>query len=87
MDRQENPHRATIDCLRRKLFLRVVRPEEARGLVIPPRGGRIGYRGRGGTDYACGGCGVLLAIGVTAGMFQSLIFACACGALNQVPCP
>jgi hypothetical protein len=85
MERDESTHRAMFGYLRRKLVLKVVRPDEARGLVIPPRGGRIGYRGRGATDYACGGCGVLLAIGVTAGMFQSFIFACGCGTLNQVP--
>ena len=85
MDREQSTHQGTIGYLRRKLVLKVVRPDEARGLVIPPRGGGVGYRGRGGTDYACGGCGILLAIGVRAGMFQSLVFACACGALNQVP--
>jgi hypothetical protein len=85
MDREQTTHRATIGYLRRRLVLEVVKPDEARGLVIPPRGGRVGYRGRGGTDYACGCCGFLLAIGVGAGMFQSLLFACSCGALNQVP--
>jgi hypothetical protein len=85
MDTEQTPHREMISHIRRKLLLRVVRPEEARGLLIPPRGGGVRYRGRGGTDYACGGCGLLLAIGVRAGTFQSLVFACSCGALNQVP--
>ncbi len=84
MDHQESSQQATIGYLRRKLALKVVRPDEARGFVIPPKAG-VGYRGHGATDYACGGCGGLLAIGVRAGMFQSLVFACACGALNEVP--
>ncbi len=46
--------------------------------------GSAAYRGLGRSDYACGACGRLLAVGVRAGMFQGLAFACGCGALNQV---
>ncbi len=72
--------------VRQRIALEVVEPGRARGLVIPfPRDGSITYSGRCVSDYACGGCGQLLAIGVRPGMFQSLVFACGCGALNQVP--
>ncbi len=77
---------ATSGALRERLVLHVVNPEDASGFIIPPSDGRVAYRGRDWTDYACGGCGYLLAIGVRAGMFRSLLFACACGALNRVPC-
>ncbi len=82
---EDSPTESRVRELRQRLVLRVVNPEDARGFVIPPANGRVAYRGRDWTDYACGACGYLLAIGVRAGMFQSLCFACGCGALNQVP--
>ncbi len=84
MDQDNSAQPATAGHLRRKLMLNVVGPD-ARGFVIPPSGGRVTYRGRGWTDYACGGCGHLLAIGVPTGLFQSFLFACVCGSLNRVP--
>ncbi len=71
--------------VRERVALEVVEPDEARGFVIPQNRFRsVSYRGPDRTDYACGGCGHLLAIGVRQGMFQSLVFACDCGAFNQV---
>jgi hypothetical protein len=70
---------------RKRLALQVVDPGRARTLVIPyARDGSAAYRGVGTQDYTCGACGRELAIGVRAGMFQGLAFACACGALNHV---
>ncbi len=67
-------------------MLEVVPAAKARGLVIPHnRDGSISYRGHGSHDYLCGGCGYFLAIGVSPGMFKGLVFACGCGAWNQVP--
>ncbi len=70
--------------LRTRFTLKVVDAAEARGFIIPHQDGAASYRGCGSGDYACGGCGRLLAIGVRPGMFQSFVFACGCGALNQV---
>jgi len=59
---------------------------EATGFLIPHRtDGSVPYRGPGEVDYACGGCGYLLAIGVPPGQFQRFVFSCGCGALNRVP--
>ncbi len=77
------PQRART-WLRSRIVLRVVEPGDAMGFVIPHQAGSAAFRGSGGADYACGGCGRLLAIGVRPGMFQSFVFACACGSLNQV---
>ncbi len=78
--------RRTAVTLRERVVLEVVDPHEARGFLIPGNRSRsVPYRGPDGTDYACGGCGYLLAIGVRRRMFQGFLFACACGALNQVP--
>jgi len=72
-------------CLRERVVLQVVEPHEARGFVVPHnRSGSIPFRGRGANDYACGGCGNLIAIGVNLATFQNFVFACGCGALNQV---
>jgi hypothetical protein len=70
--------------LRSRVVLRVVDPGEARGFVIPHGAGAAAFRGSGSADYSCGACGSLLAIGVRPGMFQSFVFSCRCGALNQV---
>jgi len=77
---------AALGSLRReRVTLEVVEPAEATGIVIP-RGAEASpwLRGKGRVDYACGGCGELIAIGARPGAFQSLLFACACGALNRV---
>jgi hypothetical protein len=72
-------------AVRERIALEVVEPSGARGLVVPcHRDGSALYRGLGESDYACGGCGHLIATGVRPGMFRSLVFACRCGALNQV---
>jgi hypothetical protein len=72
--------------LRRRVVLRPVEPHEARGFVIPlRRSGSIPFRGRGADDYACGGCGGLIAIGVDLAAFENFVFACGCGALNELP--
>jgi hypothetical protein len=77
--------RAARDEQRRRVALREVEPGQAQGFVVPyERDGAVAYRGVGGTDYACGGCGRLLAVGVHPGMFQGFVFACGCGALNQL---
>ena len=71
--------------LRGRVALAVVELDDARGVIVPHRrDGFVAYRGQGPTDYACGHCGRLLAIGVAAGMFRNLAFSCGCGALNQV---
>jgi hypothetical protein len=71
--------------LRKRLVLKVVAAEEAKGSALPHnQEGSVLYRGHGAFDYACGCCGLLLAIGVSPGMFQNLVFACGCGAWNQV---
>ncbi len=69
---------------RERRALKVVEPSEAAGFVIPHPHRNALVRGGGGTDYACGACGLLLAIGVRPGTFRSFLFACACGALNEV---
>ena len=72
--------------LRKRVVLRPVEPHEAHGFVIPHRrSGSIPFRGGGAHDYACGGCGGLLAIGVNLAAFQNFVFACGCGALNEIP--
>lgn len=70
---------------RPRLALSVLDPEEATGFVIPLDRSRGLCRGGGDVDYACGGCGNLIAIGMSPGRLRSLVFACGCGALNQVP--
>ena len=65
---------------RKRLVLEVVADEDTKGLAMYHR-----YRGHGSHDYVCGVCGHLLAIGVSQGMFQKLVFACDCGACNKVP--
>jgi hypothetical protein len=81
----EGPRRRSLG-LRERVVLHVVEPHEARGFVIPHHSpGSIQFRGFGSNDYACGGCGCLIAIGVNLAMFQNFVFACGCGALNQVP--
>ncbi len=72
--------------VRERVVLHVVEPHETQGFVIPHnRTGAIQFRGRGANDYACGGCGSLIAIGVNLAAFHNFVFACACGALNRVP--
>ena len=69
-----------------RIALEVLEASEATGFVIPHRrDGTVPYRGLGEIDYACGGCGHLLAIGVPPGLFQRFVFSCGCGALNRVP--
>ena len=76
---------STAAQLRTRLVLQVVAAENAKGFAIPHNHeGSPVYRGHGPYDYVCGGCGHFLAIGVSPGMFQSLVFACGCGAWNQV---
>jgi hypothetical protein len=59
---------------------------EVSGSVIPShRYGAVPYRGYGNVDYACGKCDRLHAIGARRGMFESVLIACGCGALNEVP--
>jgi len=70
---------------RQRVSLEVVEPGQETGIVIPGGADSSPWlRGRGGVDYACGECGALLAIGARPGAFQSLLFACGCGALNRV---
>ena len=81
----EAPVGVTAARLRKRLVLNVVAEEDAKGFAIPHnQQGPPPYRGQGPYDYACGGCGLLLAIGVQPGMFQNLVFTCGCGAWNQV---
>lgn len=71
--------------LRKRVVLRAIEPHEARGFIVPHRrSGSIPFRGRGRHDYACGGCGGLLAIGVDLAAFRNFVFACCCGALNEL---
>ena len=86
MSEDRETSRARPMGLRERVVLRAIEPHEARGFVVPHHAsGSIRFRGRGRHDYACGGCGHLLAIGVPTGMFQSFLFACVCGSLNRVP--
>jgi hypothetical protein len=72
--------------LRERVVLDVVEPHEARGFVVPlSRSGSVQFRGLGANDFACGGCGCLIAIGVNLAAFENFVFACGCGALNQIP--
>ncbi|HTT69612.1 MAG TPA: hypothetical protein VMG32_00205, partial [Anaeromyxobacteraceae bacterium] len=43
------------------------------------------FTGPGDLDYLCGACGMLLCEGVRPGLFVGVLFACRCGAENQVP--
>ena len=70
--------------MRRRIHLDVVTAQEATGMRVPS-GTRVMYRGRGSHDYACGNCGLLIAIGVQPGVLRSLLFDCCCGATNRVP--
>ncbi len=76
--------RSRLRVVRDRRVLKVLDGAERRGFVVPHHEGVAAYRGEGGADYACGNCGTLLAIGVRPGMFRSLVFACACGALNAL---
>lgn len=79
-------HRPAALGLRDRVVLHVVEPHEARGFVVPlSRSGSVQFRGLGANDFACGGCGGLIAIGVNLAAFQNFVFACGCGALNQIP--
>ena len=69
---------------RDRIVLRVVDRGEHSGFVIPHHDGVAAYRGTGPADYTCGRCATPLAIGVRPGMFQTFVFACACGAMNVV---
>ncbi len=74
------------DRNRERIVLDVVERAAPRRFVISPHGdGSAAYQGLGASDYVCGACGRPVAVGVRPGMFQSLAFACPCGALNQVP--
>lgn len=73
-----------LRVVRDRRVLKVLDGGERRGFVVAHHDGLAAYRGDGGADYACGNCGALLAIGVRPGMFRSLVFACACGALNAL---
>ncbi len=67
---------ARLRVVRDRRVLKVLDRAECVGFVVPHHEGVV--------DYACGGCGTLLAIGVRPGMFRSLAFSCACGALNAL---
>jgi len=78
--------RARPALARLRVVLRVLEAHQATGFLIPaPRGGAVVCRGPGGEDYACGDCGRLLAIGMRSGTFARFVFACGCGAWNQLP--
>ena len=71
---------------RQRVVLRVVELGEGGGSVIPShRYGTFPYRGYGTIDYTCGQCGRLLAMGARPRMFETVLIACGCGALNEVP--
>ena len=74
--------------VRDRVVLEVVSDAEATGFVIPPHREGSPYRGRGDTDFLCGGCQRLVAGGILPGMFRNFVFACGCcGNLNRVPSP
>ena len=81
---EEGPRRARNRARQRVVLEEVIDPRDARGFGVPHGDGAVLLRGLGDTDYACGRCGHLLAIGIRRGMFQRFVFACACGAVNQV---
>jgi hypothetical protein len=70
--------------VRDRHVLQVVASGERCGFIVAHHDGVPAYRGEGTLDYACGGCGSLLAVGVRPGMFRSFTFSCACGALNAL---
>ncbi len=70
---------------RKRLVLEVVADEDVSGFAMyQNQEGSLPYRGHGSYDYVCWGCGRPLAIGVSPGMFQNLVFACDCGTCNKV---
>ena len=72
--------------LRRRLVLQEVELGQVSGFVIPRhRRSPVPFRGDGNVDYSCGRCSRLLAIGVRAGSFGTVLLACECGAFNRVP--
>lgn len=86
MSEDRETYRARPLGLRERVVLRAVEPHEACGFVVPHQAsGSIRFRGRGRHDYACGSCGGLLAIGVELAAFRNFVFACGCGALNELP--
>ena len=78
--------RTMVRAARQRVVMRVLEAHQATGFVIPPpRAGSVLCRGLGCEDYACGDCGRLLAIGMRPGVFARFVFACGCGAWNQLP--
>ena len=81
----QNEPRCVPCRARQRIVLEVVSSSDARGLLVAPGAdGSVLFHGPGDADYACGRCGRLLAIGIRPGMFQRFVFACVCGAVNQV---
>ncbi len=81
---REETETPRLRVVRDRRVLKVVDRAECRGFVVPHHERFVAYRGDGAADYACGQCGTLLLIGVRPGMFRSLLFSCACGALNAL---
>lgn len=77
---EDRQHRTRIRA-RQRVVLEVVNFSDATGLaILPGKDGSVLLRGQGDTDYVCGRCGQLLAIGIRRGMLQRFVFACNCGA-------
>ena len=86
MTAEEEALAECVSGVRDRVVLEVVSDADATGFVIPPNREGGPYRGRGDTDFVCGGCRKLVAAGIRPGMFRNFVFACGCcGNLNRVP--
>jgi hypothetical protein len=59
------------------------RPERS-AVIVRPDGRHPMFLGEGSTDFACGGCGVVLGQALEPGFVRRLLLVCpACGSLNR----
>ncbi len=80
------PARHRTVPLRRRVALTVVRHDEVRGRGVERSPIELrAICGPGLLVYVCGSCGHGLAVGPRPGSFATALFACGCGAVNQVP--
>ena len=67
--------------------LKVTRPPLSSGAPPPPQTARPLFRGNGGTDYVCGNCAAVIALGMgpTQHVIVDTTICSSCGAENEFP--